>query len=448
MAKNNNTHTKTETALNDLNEFALSTFAVTVLRFGIRLLNNILFTRILGPSAKGIFGLLTAIPDLIVSFGNLGFGLGNTYLATKKRYDLKKIVGNTLLVTLLLGLLLTAICYFVLSYKGILKDDNRAVQTFSTLVILSVSFILLEKFGSDLLIATKQIHFMNLLRLVFSGLPAILLVLFWLLSGKALGSAMYAWIITIIVVGAWSFLKIISKEVLPLEISVQYLKESFSFGFRGCISILANAVTRRIDFLFIASLSGAQALGYYTVSVSVAEILLSVPDAFGRPFLPIHFELDDKDSREFAPVVIRSILFIMGIFCIAAAISGKLIILILFGKDFLPAYSSMLLLLPGVIGLSVYQILKVDLYGRDMPGFVSWCSVVAMTINIGLNFLLIPFYGINGAAISSSLSYGLATTILLVKFVHVTGNSYKEVLLVKKEDVVNMLKRLNLKKHE
>jgi hypothetical protein len=61
---------------------------------------------------------------------------------------------------------------------------------------------------------------------------------------------------------------------------------------------------------------------------------------------------------------------------------------------------------------------------------------------------LIPSYGINGAAISSSLSYGLATTILLVKFVHVTGNSYKEVLLAKKEDIVNILKRLNLKKRE
>lgn len=436
---------ETKAALKSLKEFSFSSFITTFLRFGIRILKNVVFTRFLSPAERGLFGLLTTIPDLVISFGNMGFGLGNTYLVAKHRYDLKKIVGNTLLFTFVLGLCLAGIGYIILSSDRILKGDGEAVRSFSSLVLFAIPFVLLYKFTDDILIATKQIHFANFLRLVFSGLPIVLIVVFWLYSGLALKAALYAWALTIVVVAVWAVIKTLSKDALPLKLSVPYFKDSISFGSRGLVSMFANELVRRVDYVFVSSMHGAHALGFYAVSVSVAEILLSVPDAVSTSFLPIHLGLDKKSANSFAPVVIRHVLCVMVVVCICTAIAGKLIIWLLFGGDYLPSYNSMLFLLPGILALSIYDLLKVDLYNHNLPGFVSWVSVITLVCNLLLNFLLIPRYGISGAAVSSSLSYGLSTIILLVKVVRLSGNSYQEVLLIKKTDIVLLWNKLRVK---
>ena len=87
-AENNSTRTaELNKSFSSLGKFSLSSLAVTVILFLLRMIKNVVFTRLLGPSGRGVYGLLTTIPGLIISFGNLGFGLGSVYLLSKKKYD-------------------------------------------------------------------------------------------------------------------------------------------------------------------------------------------------------------------------------------------------------------------------------------------------------------------------------------------------------------------------
>jgi len=432
---NNNDKTETREAFRSLSEFSFSTFATTIFRFGLQLLKNIIFTRLLGPTQRGIFGLITTIPDLIVGFGNMGFGLGNTYLLAKHKYDLKKIVGNTLFFTVFTGLCLTGIAYIAFSYKEILKGDNETLKIFSPIVLFLIPFVLLQRFGEDLLTAIKQIHFLNLMRLCLSLIPIVLIFPIWLYTGETLKSAIYAWTASILIISLFSALKILSKSSFSFTLSYDYFKESLLYGSRGYLSIIADMVARRIDFLFISHMLGAASLGYYAVSVSIAEILLSISGAISQPFLPIRLGLHMKDAKIVTPIVIRHVLFIMLAVCLSLSVIGKFIIFILYGRDFLPAYSALLWLLPGVLTLTIYRFLKADIYSYNQPGFVSWSSFITMLCNLLLNYLLIPKYGISGAAISSSISYGLATSMLLVHFVRLSGNSYQDILIIKISDL-------------
>lgn len=430
-------HKVTE-AIKDIKRFSLSTFTTTILRFCVRLLKNVVFTRLLGPAERGIFALLTTIPELIVSFGNLGFGFGSMYLTAKHRYDLKKIVGNLLLFIFVLGICLVAVGYVVLTYKGLIKEDSGAVMKLAPLVLLIIPFILLQRFGEDLLMGVKQINFMNRLNLLFSLLPVVLLVIFWLLSGNALQAAMYSWAVSVIVFGVGAFAKVSSDIGFKFRLSLPYFKEAFSYGGRSFVGMFAGVLVRRADYLFVSSMLGAEALGYYAVSVSIAEIIVAIPDAINMPYLPIRLGLENKEAGELTPIITRHVMFVMTFLCLMTALSGQLIILVLFGKKFLPAYASLVWLLPGVLLLSVHEIIRSDLYSYDKPGFVSWSAAAALACNLLLNFLLIPRYGISGAALSSSISYGLGTFILLRKFMTLSGKSMKEMLLIQTTD----LKRL------
>jgi O-antigen/teichoic acid export membrane protein len=428
--------------MKDLDSFALASFATTFARFGIRLLKNIVFTRLLGPTDRGMFGLLTTVPDLVVNMGNLGYGLGSTFMVAKKRSELAPVVANTLVVTAILGVGLAAVGYGVFSYEGLLKGDRVSILRYAPLVIAMIPLVLLQNFTSDLLQSIKQIHFLNFLKLLLSGLPVPLFALLWLFSRRPLPSALGAWAVTLAVLGLWSTVRLVKNSGLSRSMSIPDLKESFSYGLRGYASILANAVTRRIDYLFIASLAGAEALGYYTVAVSMAEILLAVPEAFSRPFLPIYFGLADRDAKRFTPLVIRSVLLVMLLLCLGTAVGGKAVILVLYGRSFMPAFLPMILLLPGVLALSIYPFLKVDLFNRNRPGMVSWNSLFAMGCNVALNFLLIPSWGIVGAAVSSSLAYGLSTAGLLVRFARLSGTPWREILIVRRADLGPLWERL------
>lgn len=443
--KNSSDTDETEEVLGNLRKFSFSTFAIRILRLVIQIAKNVVITRLLGPTDKGIFSLLITIPDLIIGFGNLGFGLGNVYMLARHKCDLKKIAGNTFLVVILLGLCLAGIGYVVFSYEGLLKGDSKTIKSFTPIVLFLIPLVLLQRYWEDIITAIKQIHFLNFMTLCMSAMPVILIYPFLLCTGHSLKAAVYSWAISIIIVALCSSIKILLKSSFHFNLSYDYLKGSFSYGCRGYLSIIADIMVRKIDIVLVSHMLGAKNLGLYAVSVSVAEILLSISSSISQSFLPIRLGLQSRDAKIVTPIVIRHVLFIMILMCLGMVVCGKFIILLMFGKVFLPAYSSVLCLLPGILALSIYNFLKIEMYSYNIPGFVSWSSIASLIANLLLNYILIPRYGIIGAAISSSFSYGFSTTILLIRFLQLSKLSYKEVIFINNLEILKMLNKLKFK---
>jgi len=428
--------------LKAVRKFGAFTFGATIVGFALRLIKSIIFTRLLGPANRGIFGLFITLPRLVVSFGNMGFGLGTVYLVANRRYNLKKIFGNTLLMVLCLGSLLSLIGYFVFSQSWILKENNAVIRNFLPWVLMAIPVVLLYEFSTDLIVAVQDIHFANILNLTLSALPILIFALLWTWFRDPLSAAVYAWVAGMVVVSCWATLRIYKKTGYALGLSKRFLGEALSYGRRGFINIFANQLILRIDFLFVSSMLGAEALGYYAVSVSLVEILLSLPSAFNLPFLPVRLGMAEEGSSNLTSVVIRHVLCVMVFACGFTAVAGKVLIWVLFGRRFSPAYFPLLWLLPGILFLSVYNFLRSDLYSHNLPGFVSWVSIAALISNVVLNCLLIPLYGISGAAISSSVAYGLSTCLLLRKYHKLSGNPYRDILIIKHSDLITLWRKV------
>ena len=96
--------------------------------------------------------------------------------------------------------------------------------------------------------------------------------------------------------------------------------------------------------------------------------------------------------------------------CLSMAVIGEWLIVTLFGAAYQPAYPALLALLPGLLGLCYASILRLDLLGKNRPGTISLLMGLGALLNLALNLLLIPAYGIVGAAAASSIAY-LAVTV-------------------------------------
>jgi O-antigen/teichoic acid export membrane protein len=61
--------------------------------------------------------------------------------------------------------------------------------------------------------------------------------------------------------------------------------------------------------------------------------------------------------------------------------------------------------------------------------------VIGLALNIVANLILVPRFGINGAAASSSISYGLTAIVTLFVFRRLSGRGIVETLVIRRSDV-------------
>ena len=67
-------------------------------------------------------------------------------------------------------------------------------------------------------------------------------------------------------------------------------------------------------------------------------------------------------------------------------------------------------------------------------------KLIALILNVAMNFLLDPRFGAAGAAMANGISYGTAATILLVAFVRESGLGVRETLWIRRADIDDLLR--------
>ena len=91
----------------------LATFTTRIVLIGIGLVTTVVVARILGPEGRGLYAVAMAIGALGLQFGTLGLHAANVYFVAKDRTLLSKLVGNSLVVSCVIGAVAIVISYSV-----------------------------------------------------------------------------------------------------------------------------------------------------------------------------------------------------------------------------------------------------------------------------------------------------------------------------------------------
>ena len=65
--------------------------------------------------------------------------------------------------------------------------------------------------------------------------------------------------------------------------------------------------------------------------------------------------------------------------------------------------------------------------------------IAGLVVNVAINLWLIPRYGIDGAAVASSVSYLLTALLTLIVFHRLSGRGWIETLVIRRSDLVALL---------
>ncbi len=162
---------------------------------------------------------------------------------------------------------------------------------------------------------------------------------------------------------------------------------------------------------------GKAAVAIYSYAIYIAE---SVWQVSGSLALVTFARLGSSTRTEAAALavrVMRHTIVLLGVLCPVLFLGAGLIEDTLFPK-YEGMATALRILLPGVFLYGLSQAYSgFYTYQRGLPWMVSVVAGTALVINISLALVLVPEYGINGAAWASAIGYAVAIVAALVIFI-------------------------------
>lgn len=407
--------------------------------FLLGLSNNVILSRWLGPEMLGVLATIIVLIEIIFKIANPGIDSSAIYFISNKRFPFNKFIGNYILngfviflfgVMLLIMLLQSKILY-ILSDK---IDIQVIVENYWGLILFLFAFQFYE-FGTKITLGLQRFSRFNKAQMIKSA------ILFLLLIGCYFLFRAELWLVLVVYSLSWIIPSIFLWRIaLPFkfrwekEITVQ----SVRYGIKIMAANLLMFLTYRADIILIGFFLSQTAVGWYYVSVLVAEKLLLLTQATGTILFPAASSSIEQSKK--APLLSRVNLFFVIIGAIIIAATSFWIIPLLFSIEYSNSVMPLIILLPGIAALSVSKILSADFGARGKPQYSMYVSIINFCLNITLNIIFIPELGIKGAAISSSISYSIAAAIQCYLYKKITGTPVTELIFIRPDDFKSVLK--------
>jgi O-antigen/teichoic acid export membrane protein len=178
------------------------------------------------------------------------------------------------------------------------------------------------------------------------------------------------------------------------------------------------------------------AVGYYSISVAITEKLWLISQSASTVLFPkVSSEKDEKALEEFTPIVSRNVLLITALGAILIFFLSRWIVIFLFSEAYLPAVQPLQILLIGTVAVSGSRVLGNDIAGRGRPILNTYLNAITVVVNLCLDILWIPKFGITGAAWATTVSYSIALIGSLLVYSKISGNYIAKIIFIQKSDI-------------
>lgn len=376
-----------------------------------------IIARYFGPESYGLFSLALVIVTLFSTAASLGLSDGLLRYFSLYGRDWKKLkvlVRISVNITLISGLIATAIMFFLSGFLAeVLFHDSKLtiyIKAFSFTIILALLsniFLALIRARQQILKYTFIINVVhNLSRLV----GIIIFIILGFRSQAIIGSYIFGAIIMVLVayISVRSLLKkIYSQESLEKNSSASIIQSLFSYSWPMMLAGLIASLVYWIDSLVIGHFLDASSVGVYGAAFTIVSLLGIAPELFMQLFLPLIIKEYSKNNNslieEISKQISKWILILNVPLLTAMVIFPETLIALLFGEMYLPASTALRILAIGGI-FSSFTSISINLLSmKGKSKNILYTLIIIGALNFFLGVLLVGKYGLNGVAFATSM---------------------------------------------
>ncbi|MFC7213501.1 polysaccharide biosynthesis C-terminal domain-containing protein [Saliphagus sp. GCM10025334] len=388
-----------------------------------------ILTRLLGPSAYGQYATILSIYILVkilmvsgVRSGAKKFfsdqrGLSNwrnyvwaTYLRMSIAIGSLFAFGLGILVFLDVISTFFGISYVLPFYLLIVL---LLITQFQTLSVSTLMGLHLEKYAEPIQVVEK---------ISFGIIAVSLIVLGYGVPGVIFGHIMSIFFTLLICM-------LIIRNYLKLTSFIEPVPRSFPkrelwhFNNYSVIFSFLLYSFYHVDVILLQSFTNEELVGYYKVALVVVEILWLFPQSVQAVLIQSVSELWRSESaskiNKLSTEITRYVFLLTVLLAAGLASLAELFIPLYFGDDYSAAVIPLLILLPGTICFAVVRPSLAITHAKGDLRPLIVATGIAAGINILLNLLLIPSFGLIGAAIATTIGYSslLITQVFSARYV-------------------------------
>lgn len=371
---------------------------------------GVFVARYLGPESLGVLDYGRSIALFFITFATLNL----EPLLIKKLVedeDQENVFLGTYLVLRIIAAVFVISAVITFQLFGIFEEKLVFyIVLLVTCSSLGASFDVLRSFFQSQVISQKIALATSSQIVIASSLR-----IFFIMQGYSLVYFAAVYFIESIVLSAclvYAYQRDKTKSVLNWKfkpgIAIETIKEWWPMVITGLIII----VYMRVDQIMIKWLLNSESVGHYSAAVRISEMWIFIGTVLTNSFFPALIKAKIENPSFYKKgldsllslVVITALLIIIPI-----SFYSTTIMTFLYGDEFAPAGGvlaihawSLIFIFLGLVGNSW-------LINEDLQRFSLYHTILGMIINIILNLIIIPIYGIMGAAFTTLVSQMLAS---------------------------------------
>ena len=389
---------------------------------------------LLGPEGRGEFAFYIVLGTFMALIPSLGVEMAGAYFAGTKQYKLTEVVNAQLFIIIATSLI-SGISAFILWWlqpsflEKISKSGLIILVIYIPLMLTNTCFWFLNSaLGHSLIYSIGNVLWMSI-RLVG------ILVLCW--KSHKPEFALVACLFALLITTVYYYIILNNKyKIFNPLFSFGCVKDLYEYGCRYFFARFAQFLNMQIGTLIIAFLGTKQEIGFFATSMALVANMTVLSEIIGAVLLS-RVVANQEKSLFLSAKAVRTVFWVVLFAGLLLVLILKPFIRIVFSAKFLPVYVPVLYLLPGMMIRTCSKTLGVYINGIGKPGVNSIAIICAVLTNILLMSILLPIYGVTGAAVAASIGYFVDALVLLLFFKYLLKHPLS-LLLPKFSDVQNL----------
>ena len=373
-----------------------------------------LIARAISLSDYGLFNLILTV--LTISLTVAALGIPNSmprqipYYLTRKREKFPELISTATFIILISGVITMGVLF---AFSGVISEvfTDPAVSWGLRIISLSAPFTLLTSHLVSSALGLGRVRERFYYQQILRPLLWLLGVGFLYIIGPTLRSLLYLWVL----LSAFIFLTL-AIDIKRLKIvrikpafDPEIAKELTIFSLPLMLSGILWTFMTKMDTLMVGHYLPSSEVGLYNAAVPLASLLPFMLTAINTLYVPMATPLfaegNMQDLTRLYQVVTKWILLGTLPFFAVLFVFPETSLGLVFGSKYLAASLTLQVLAIGFMFHTILGPNGLTLTVVGKTGFLTISNTLAVIVDFLLNMLLIPQWGIEGAAVATAVSY-------------------------------------------
>lgn len=206
-------------------------------------------------------------------------------------------------------------------------------------------------------------------------------------------------------------LVLLAREMRP-AFSWKWLRRSLVFGLPLVPHFFAGWILTFADRYMLERYTTLREVGLYSLAYNISMVMNLVSVAINQAWGPIYYDLAGReDGRKMLPRLTTVYAAVVTAAGMAFMLLARELLLFLAASRYHEAAGVVPIVVAGYWGFAMYSVVSTGIFYAKKTGWVPLISAIAAAFNIGLNWWLIPRYGMFAAAWNTFAAYLLMAAI-------------------------------------